>query len=99
MSLTKEQDGIEVATPELDKLMALNGENEVISSFLEWLYAEQEWEICYAESDYEYAPISFGIEGILNLYFDIDPKKIDAEKQAILDAIRAKEEGGDGAAS
>ena len=88
MSLTKEQDGIEVATPELDKLMALDGENELIGSFLEWLLLERGWDICEQNDFGDYYPIHLGIEAILSRYFDIDLKKIDVEKRAILDALR-----------
>lgn len=41
MSLTKERDGIEVATPEHDKLMAIPEERrQTAQEFYDWIYAQ-----------------------------------------------------------
>lgn len=79
-----------------DKLQSLQGENQRIGAFLEWLRDEKEWEICELEP-YEgknwqdYFPVRKSIPSILAEYFEIDEKALEAEKRAILDRLAASQ--------
>ena len=87
-----------VLTPELEKLAEVRPDNQVISSFLEWL---EEKEIVLAEwsgSDCEECGAEHLIdmiqtkEQLLANYFSINLDKCEEERQAMLDQIRAEAE-------
>jgi hypothetical protein len=76
------------ATPELDKLKALQGETQPIGNFLDWLLHEKGYSICELDSHGESVIVSSSIETFLADYFKIDRKKVEEEKQAILEWMR-----------
>lgn len=84
--------------PEHEKLKALDGANQTVGSFIEWLH-ENGYSICrYEVNDREYDDdgdiIMYGTEGywpttkpteqLIADHFGIDRKKLDAEKDAMI---------------
>ena len=78
--------------PEHERMKALNGDNDTIARFLEWL-SEHDYLICEVVQDArgsdDIQPVHRGIESWLAQYFNINPAKIEAEKRAMLDSMRA----------
>jgi hypothetical protein len=97
--LTDQVTGI-VKYPEHIRLKAVVAESQAIGQFIEWMTQEKNWVIAdWVElSDIElidqYRPVSMSIEAMLAEYFQIDLKKIEAEKQAMLEEIRQHREAG-----
>jgi hypothetical protein len=94
----------ETKYPEHEKIVALKGDNTKIGDFLTWL-DEQGVRLCKLEEDDEdeaanrrrarardYVPWNQSIEKILAAYFEIDQAKLDAEKQAMYNALRGVEQ-------
>lgn len=74
-------------TPELDKMLAVKEKSQIIGEFLDQCEFEG---VHLAEYDGdELRPIRRNIEATLAQYFGIDLKKCEAEREAILDHIRA----------
>jgi hypothetical protein len=80
--------------PEHDKLSAIKGKSQEIGEFLDWLRDEKDYQICsWVEGgcgNGEYNPIFRSTENLLTEYFNIDLKKLEKEKQKMLDELRAK---------
>lgn len=91
----------QVKTPELEKMQAVRDKSQAIGEFLEWLSGEHSIECmkepmdkcddCYECEDcggvmMEYANIHK--ERMLAEFFKIDLDKCEAERQALLDAVR-----------
>ena len=86
-------------TPELDKIAKLHEDSQKIGTFLEWL-GEKGYRIGlygrYTDDDGEsegieqLIPITKGVEELLADYFEIDLKKAETERRAILEEIRNK---------
>ena len=77
--------------PEHEKMKAVRDRSQVIGQFLEWLFREQGLAVC----EWREGPRvdawerdSRNIEQLLAAYFDIDLKKVDDEKEAMLAVIR-----------
>ena len=67
----------EVPMPECDKLLEVKGDSQVIGEFLEWYRAQG-------------ARTRRGsIEQVLANYFEIDLRRVEQERSALLEAIRA----------
>lgn len=77
----------EVPTPECDKLVAVAGESQKLGEFLDWVL--ERYTLCDrdGESDFLY-PAHININSLLADYFEIDMNKVDAERSALLEAIR-----------
>lgn len=73
--------------PEHDKLSALNGANNIVGDFIEWL-SEEGFILAKSEDKYDLFPASETRDQLIAKYFGIDPKRLEAEKVAMLDAIR-----------
>jgi hypothetical protein len=82
-------------TPELDKMKENKEASQIIGDFLEWLLNEQHTVLARyditddSSPDEELVPIVTNIEAVLAEYFGVDLNKAEAEKRAILDALRA----------
>jgi hypothetical protein len=84
-------------TPELDKMLKVREDSQQIGEFLEWL-AEQEYVLaewtgsdCCDECGNEpLMEMSINREKLLAKYFDINLAKCEAERQAIFDDLKAK---------
>lgn len=76
--------------PEHDRMKLVKDEADIIASFLEWL--EEHYTIAtWGEDDDELYPAYVGIEKLLARYLDIDLDKIEAEKMAMLEELRASQ--------
>lgn len=80
--------------PEHDRLAALDGANEVVGHFLEWLddndYAIAEYRPRTSDSadGARLVQVQRSIDSWLAQFFRIDPAKIEAEKRRMLIALR-----------
>lgn len=74
--------------PEHDKMQAAQPAALVIGDFLEWLLEGTEYLLAQYEGD-RLEPIHVNFETLLYKYFEVDRDKIEAEKQSMLDALRA----------
>lgn len=91
--------------PEHEKLKALDGKNETIGEFIEWLQGSG-FQICHIPPEPEdgweedvpasykenYQPSRFPVSAWIAKFFDIDPEKLESEKRAILDTLREMRE-------
>lgn len=82
--------------PEHEKLEKVQEVSQRIGEFLEWL-GDGGMRICEFQegpmrspTEGAYWPIRDGITEILARYFDIDMNKIESEKQAMLQAVRER---------
>ncbi|QGJ92737.1 hypothetical protein QDA04_gp67 [Microbacterium phage Megan] len=86
---------MDVLYPEHARLQALDGDNDTIGAFLEWL-SEQGYVIAEHgtgepdddRSEHRLWAVHRSIESWLAQYFNINPVKISAEKDAMLRAMR-----------
>lgn len=73
---------------EHEKLKAKDREARTVSSFIDFL-TEQGWELAaWNDKDEQLHPIRKRPAEVIGLFLEIDPKKLEAEKQAMLDEIR-----------
>lgn len=80
-----------VKTPELDKMRIVKGKSQAIGEFLEWLEREKQIELCERDkSDEELYPCAIPIERLIAAHFGIDLMRVEEEKQALLEELRAK---------
>ena len=84
---------------ELNKITAVSAESQTIGEFLEWAQTSKQLVIAsWVEEDLEgdallqpkLVPAQFTIEKILAEYFEIDLKKAEVERRAMLATIRRK---------
>lgn len=90
---------------ELEKLKAVRDKSQVCGEFLAWLLSKYELatyhvhvDECYDEEGDrvcerlrdELCRVQVGIEHTLAEYFEIDLQRVEKEKQALLETIRAK---------
>ena len=81
--------------PEHEKLKAIQRESQAIGEFMEWLQKEKDLDICEFHDDGRrdpYFPYQGSVSNLLEEFFDIGPKKLEAEKQAMLDEMRKERE-------
>lgn len=79
-------------TPECDKMLAVSGTSQKIGEFLEWL-GQHGYEICTLQEvpgyrDEMFVPVHQSINQWLANYYGIDLKKIEEEKEALLEFVR-----------
>lgn len=72
--------------PEHQKLKDLNGANQIVGDFIEWL-SEELYSICKVNDGYNYVPINLSRDELIAKHFGIDAEKLEAEKQQILDGL------------
>lgn len=78
------------AYPEHDKMSTAQPAAQVIGDFLEWLTGERGLELSKLDGRRIRVQVSTDIETLLYEYFEIDRKKIDAEKEQMLEVARAQ---------
>lgn len=90
---------MDTPTPELDRQREIikSGRAAVVQAFLDWLTDEQDWLIAhYAREDERFADEIFPVpqtkQAIMELFFKIDPNKIEAERRALLEELRTRNE-------
>ena len=76
-------------TPELNRMADFRVESQAIGDFLAWLQTEKKIKFAkyYGE---RLAPVQVPVEDTLAEFFEIDLKKVEKERQALLDFIRKK---------
>ncbi len=77
--------------PEHEKLKALNGANQTVGDFIEWLFGKYElaeWNTNQELSEDELVPAHRSRDGLLAEFFNIDQNRLEEEKRAMLDEIR-----------
>lgn len=79
--------------PEHDKMQKVQPAAQVIGQFMEWLLEGTPYLIAEHDSNGRLEPVAVNFETLLYRYFEIDRDKIDAEKQQMLDDVRAANEG------
>lgn len=90
-----ERERIDALYPEHARQALVLDKSQAIGEFLEWLTSEHEYVIAEWDENYgdgQYFPVQRSIESWLAQYFQIDPAKIEAEKRAMIDAMRAQNE-------
>jgi hypothetical protein len=95
-----ERERIDALYPEHARQALIVDKSQAIGEFIEWLTSEHgyviaEWgtgEPGDDRSEHRLWPVNRGIQSWLAQYFQIDPAKIEAEKRAMLDAMRAQHE-------
>jgi hypothetical protein len=85
--------GVTIETPEHDKLIALNGANNIVGDFLEWL--KRKYVICIWGDGGDYDddtlyPVYQSTERMIAEYYGIDLDAFEQEKDAMLMAVRQK---------
>lgn len=76
-----------VDTSELEKLSAVVDKSHQIGEFLEWC-GEQGYSLCTWSEDDELIPTHKTIEQLLADFFEIDLKKVEEQRSALLDSLR-----------
>lgn len=72
-----------------EKLRRNEGQAITIGSFIDFI-GEQGWELCeYDDHVRRYSPVRKRPEEIIGAFLEIDPKKLEQEKQAMLEEIRS----------
>lgn len=81
------------AYPEHDKLKGLNGANNTVGDFIEWLaengYVIAEW----GDSGNYLEAATIGRDALIALFFEINPRKLEDEKRAMLDSLTKEANG------
>lgn len=80
--------------PEHEKMSAVIEDSQRLGAFIDWMqgrgYMIAEWvDGEYRNSDQQLAPVHKSINEWLALFYEIDLTKIEEEKRAMLDEIRA----------
>jgi len=78
-----------VSMPESNKMLKIIDKSQLCGEFLEWL--QQRYTLCTVD-ERGFCPGYVSVQNLLAEFFDIDLKKVDAEKAALLDAIRKETE-------
>lgn len=91
-----ERERIDALYPEHARQALVLDKSQAIGEFLEWLTSEHEYVIAEwttnAVGSDDLVPVQRPIQSWLAQYFQIDPAKIEAEKRAMIDAMRAQHE-------
>lgn len=92
-----QHDGMEIPTPECDRMVAVAPFSQMIGDFLDWL-GETGITLCDSDDSYRtslgpeerFMPHYESYELLLARYFQIDLQKVEEERRAILAAIQTK---------
>jgi hypothetical protein len=87
--------------PECDRLNAVSSEVSTLSEFLEWIQSDglvlcrldDTGKICMDANVFEYFATHESAQDLIYRFFAIDPGKLDRERRAILDELRALDMG------
>lgn len=82
--------GDKVETPEIDKLSAIQEQSQIVGEFLDWMMDVKRYSLVVVdpEDSRVFFHPSISVENLLAEYFDIDLKKVEKEKQSILEMVR-----------
>ena len=76
--------------PEHQKLKDLNGANQIVGDFIEWL--GDNGMVIAAYEDNRLWPVTKSRDNLIAEHFGIDTKRLDAEKQQVLDDFVASQQ-------
>jgi hypothetical protein len=80
--------------PEHEKLRALDGRNQAVGCFIEWLqvkgYVIARYKNIHGFMDEQLVPDTSGIQDLIAEYFGIDQDKLEQEKRKMLDDLRSQ---------
>lgn len=76
--------------PELEKLGKVQDQRQAVEEFLDWLYAARGVFLARYDGE-ELKYYSYSTESLVAEFFELDLKKIDLERRAMLKAIREEE--------
>lgn len=80
--------------PEHEKLKAKSAEASTLSGFIDFV-AEQGWELAtFDDEGQSLFPVRLRPDEIIGMFLEINPTKIEKEKQAMLDEIRTANKDG-----
>ncbi len=80
--------------PEHAKLTAISDQSQAIGEFVDWLQEAHGAFLCHYEDDGQFPrALQMPIRKLLAEFFEIDQDKIEDEKRAMLDTIRADNRG------
>ena len=77
-----------IICPEHEKLKAVQVDADIIRQFLIWMIHAQGFVFAKQQNSKLYESY-LGIEGLLHGYYGIDDKKLDLERQQMLEALKA----------
>lgn len=78
-------------TPELDKMQNITAKSQPAGEFLQWLLEVKGFVLAKYEGDANYPhPIYQTTEELLAEHFEIDLKKVEKEKRAMLEYLRSR---------
>ena len=76
--------------PECEKLKAVSDKSQEIGAFLDWLQSQKKVVLAtYLPTD-DLMPMRFSMEELLAEYYEVDLKKVEKERRAILKALQNK---------
>jgi len=75
--------------PEHEKLKKISDKSQAIGEFVDWLRYEKNIQLAQWRNGTDMMPARALIRDLLAEFFDIDQDKIEEEKRAMLDEIRA----------
>jgi hypothetical protein len=80
--------------PQHDKLTSLDGANQTVGNFIEWL-GENGYHICIRliprQEGHEYWPTMTTRDEFIAAFFEIDAKELSREKDRMLEEFRGKQ--------
>lgn len=76
-------------TPECDKMLAAKDRSQPAGEFLEWLTSGSYYLALVNETDGSLMPTYESVERLLASWLGIDLQKVETERQAILEWVRA----------
>lgn len=74
--------------PEHEKLKDLGGANQIVGDFIEWLHENGMWIAQYAARSDQLIVSTKNRDELIAEHFGIDRKRLENEKQAMLDFLR-----------
>lgn len=78
-------------TPQLDKMKAVHNKSQAIGEFITWLESKGMQIAQESEGERGLFSINDSIEKLLAKYFKIDLKKVEQEREAVLEYVRANQ--------
>lgn len=76
--------------PEHIKLTAISDQSQACYDFIDWLETEKGYRLCYVpRNSNTHEPIQHSMRGLLAEFFEIDMDKVEAEKRAMIEALRS----------
>ena len=74
--------------PEHEKLKAISDKSQAIGEFVDWLGEAKGLALCELDEHGRYFSSRVSIRALLAEYFDIDERRLEAEKMVMLDEMK-----------